>query len=322
MIHGGACQKVQTVPVFPVIGDGELPVGGPQPHHGFKENPAALLNVLPHRVEVGGKFHAGREQALAVLALALAEKLLPPLRHEPEGRVEAGQQLNGESGPVQLVPQGGILPCGTFKGAFSAAGHHVRRAVHQLRDIHPDSRDGQQAHGGQNGVASADFIRYYKGFPALIVRHGFQNAPGLVRGGVDAAAGALTAVFLFQQLPEESEGHGGLRGGAGLGDDVDGEVHVLHQIQHLPQRIAGKAVAHKVDAGRVLFLQIVIGRAQAVDDPTGPQIAAADADDHQRLGVCTDPLGRRLNPGKFPPVIVPGQVNPAGEFPAQTGSGL
>ena len=50
-------------------------------HHGFKQGAAAVLDILAHGVQVGGEDHRGREQALVVLALALAVKLLPPLVH-------------------------------------------------------------------------------------------------------------------------------------------------------------------------------------------------------------------------------------------------
>ena len=47
--------------------------------------PLPLLDVLTHGVQVRGELHAGGEEALVLLALALAVELLPPLRHEPEG---------------------------------------------------------------------------------------------------------------------------------------------------------------------------------------------------------------------------------------------
>ena len=94
---------------------------------------------------------------------------------------------------------------------------------------------------------------------------------------------------------EDAEGHGGLGGGAGLGDDVDGEIPVAHQLQHLQQRIGGQAVAREVDVRGILFLQIIVGGASdQVDDGPGAQIGAADADDHQSLGVRLDLLPQLL----------------------------
>ena len=44
-------------------------------------------------MEICGKHHRGREQALLVLALALAVKLLPPFVHHREARLVADQNL-------------------------------------------------------------------------------------------------------------------------------------------------------------------------------------------------------------------------------------
>ena len=219
-------------------------------------------------MEVGGEFRTGGKQALSVLALAFTEELLPPLSHKAEGGIEAGQQLNGETGPVQLVPQGGVLPRRTLKGIAGTDFHHFRSAGQKRRDVHTGRGDGQQAHSGENGVPAADVVRHHEGFPACVVRHGFQDALRLIRGGVNAAVGSLLAVFFLQRFPEEAERHGRLRGGAGFGDDVDGKVHVPHQIQHLAQRVSGEAVADKVDVGRVFLFQVVVWGAEAVDDPS------------------------------------------------------
>ena len=137
-----------------------------------------------------------------------------------------------------------------------------------------------------------------------------------VGGGVDAAGGLLLAVALFQQLTEEAEGHGRFGGGAGLGDHVDGEVHALHQLHGLGQRLAAEAVADEVDVGGVLLFQVIVGGAQALDNAPGPQIGAADADDHQSLGITLDLLGRRLDAPVLRPVIVTGQMHPAGKLAA------
>ena len=268
-VQGLARQEVQPVAVRLVRRDCQLSVGGTQAHHGLKHQALALLDVLAHGVEVRGELHAGGEEALALLALALAEELLPPLRHEPEGRVIAGQQFDGPARPVQLVPDGGVPPGGALEGGVLTDLHQIRRALHQGGDVHSGHGDGQQAHGGENAVAAAHVVRDHEGLPPLAVRQGFQGAPGLVGGGVDPLPGALRAVLLLQSLPEEAEGHGRLRGGAGLGDHVDGEVHVRHQVQHFSQGVRGEAVAHKVDVGGVLAPEVVVGRAQAVDDPPG-----------------------------------------------------
>ena len=322
VVHRRARQEVQPIAVRLIPRNGELSVRGTQPHDRLKEDPAALLNILPHGVQVRGKLHTGGEQALAVLSLALAVELLPPLRHKPEGRIVATQNFNGVPGPVQLIPQGGILPRGVGVGVVGADVHHLCRALHQGLHIHAGNGDGQQAHGGEDGIPSADVVRYHEGLPALGVRQRFQRAPGLVSGSVDTLTGFLLAVFLLQQFSEETECHGRLRGGTRFGDNVDGEIHIPHQIQHLAQCVTGEAVAHKVHIRRLFLFQIIIRGAQTVDHAAGSQIAAADADDHQRLRIALDLLGGSPDPGKFFPVIRLRQMHPTREFSAQAGAGL
>ena len=91
-----------------------------------------------------------------------------------------------------------------------------------------------------------------------------------VRGGEDPLPGAFPAVLFHQELPEEAEGGGGLRGGAGLGDHVDGEIHIPDELQDLLQRLGGEPVPGEVDVGGVLPLQVVVGGAQTLDDAPGP----------------------------------------------------
>ena len=221
-------------------------------------------------MQVRREFHAGGEEALALLALALAVELFPPLGHKPERGIIAGQKLNGAAGAVQLIPDGGILPGGAVVGGVLTGGHHLRRARHQLLNVHTGHGDGQQAHGCEDGVAAADVVRHHKRLPALRVGQGLQSAFLPVCGGINPHPCALFAVLFLQGSPEEPEGHGGLRGGTGFGDDIHGEIHILHQVQNFLQSICGQAVARKIDVGAVLFLQVVIGGAEAVDDTLGP----------------------------------------------------
>ena len=60
----------------------------------FHQRPLALLNVLPHRVQVGRQRHAGRENSFALLAFALSVELLPPLGHIKQLRIVAAQNLD------------------------------------------------------------------------------------------------------------------------------------------------------------------------------------------------------------------------------------
>ena len=313
--HGLAGQEVQAVHVLGVVGDDELALGG-KLHHGLKHEPLALLDILAHGVQVGGKLHAGGEQALALLALALAVQLLPPLGEEPEAGLIAGQQLHLLTALVQSVAGSGILPGGVLSAAHGQVGHGLGRAAHQLLNVDASHGDGQQTHSGEHGETTAHVVGHHELLVALSVGQTLQRAAGLIGGGVDALPGALLAVLLLQQSLEDAEGHSGLGGSTGLGDDVHGEVPVADKGDGLQQSVGGQAVAGKQDVGGVLLLQIIVGRGQQVDDSTGAQIGAADADDHQHLGLLLNLLGSGLDAGELLLVVVPGQIHPAGEVAA------
>ena len=312
-----AGQEVEPVHILRVVGDEELPLGGELDHR-LQHEALALLDILAHGVEVGGILHAGGEQALALLALALAVELFPPLGEEPEAGLIAGQQFHLLAPLVQGVAGGGILPSGVVRTGDGQCLHGLGRAVHQGLDVDAGHGDGQQAHGGEDRVAAAHLVGHHELLVALLIGQALQSPAGLVGGGVDALPGPLLAVLLLQHLLENAEGHGGLSGGARLGDHVHREVPVADEGDGLQQGVGGQAVAGEEDVGGVLFLQVVVGRAQQLDHGPGPQIGAADADDHQHLGLLLDALGGRLDAGKLLLVIVPGQGHPAGEIAAGT----
>ena len=313
--QGLAGQEVQPVHILRVVGDEELPLGGKLDHR-LQHESLTLLDILAHGVQVRGVLHAGGEQALALLALAFAVELLPPLGEEPEAGLVAGQQLHLLAPLVQSVAGGGILPGGVVRAGGGQGLHGLSRAVHQGLNVDTGHSDGQQAHGGEDGVAAAHLVRHHKLLIALLVGQALQGPAGLVGGGVDALPGALLAVLLLQHLLENAEGHGGLGGGARLGDHVHREVPVADEGDGLQQGVGGQAVAGEENVGGIFLLQVIVGGAQQFDHRPGAQIGAADADDHQHLGLLLDALGRRLDAGELLLVIVPGQGHPAGEVAA------
>ena len=316
-VHALARQEVQAVAICLVVGDGVLVLRRAEAHHRLKEMALALLDILPHGVQVGGELHAGGEQTLALLALGLAVQLLPPLGHKPEAGLIGRQDLDLLAAAVQLVPGGGVLPRGVGTHVRRRAGvHHLAGAVHQGVDVDARHGDGQQPHGGQHAVPAAHVVGHHKRLIALGVRQRLQRASVPVGGGVDALGGPLRSVLLLQQLAEEAERHCRLCGGAGFGDDIDGEVHAVQQLHDLAHVVGGQAVAHEVDVGGVLLFQIVVGGAQALDHAPGAQIGAADADDHQRLRVRLDARCRGLDAGKLLLVVVLRQAHPAGKVAA------
>ena len=82
-----------------------------------------------------------------------------------------------------------------------------------------------------------------------------------------------------------------------------------------------QTVAGKVDLGISLALaDIVVGTLQQLNGCPGAQIAAADADDHEHIGVIADLPGRALDPQDFFRGLPGGQVQPAQKIVAGAGA--
>ena len=271
-------------------------------------------------MQVGGEDDAGGHEALVVLAFALAVELLVPLVHHGEVGLVGGHQLNALALAVQDVAGGGVFVAVVVRRADGVGGAGVRSALHQLVDVAAGAGDGQQAHGGEHRVAAAHVVGHHKGGPALVVGLLFQGAAGLVGGGVDAVFGLFLAVAVFQILLEHPEGQRGLGGGAGFGDDVHAHPLAFAAGQDVVQvgrrdGVAGEEDLRGVFAGAVVHLAL-----DGLDGGTGAQIGAADADDHQHVGIRTDLLGGSLDAGEFLFVIVDGEVHPAQEIVAGAGA--
>ncbi len=70
--HAAPLKVVEAVHVLGVLPKGHLVLWLVDEHHRLKELPPPVLDILAQRVQVGGEHDGDREQALLVLALALA----------------------------------------------------------------------------------------------------------------------------------------------------------------------------------------------------------------------------------------------------------
>ena len=317
-LHGLAGQVVQAVDVLGSLLDDGLGAGVVHPQHGLKQVAGAVLNELADGVQVGGEVGCGGEDALVILALALGVELLEPLAHHGQRGLVVDQDLGALALAIEDVAQRRVLEGGV--GGHVAALADLARvlsALHHGLDVHAGCGDGQQTHGGQHGEASANVIRNHEGLIALRVGQRLQCAARLVGGGVDAALRTLLAVLLLQQLLEDAEGDGGLGGGAGLGDDVHGEVALADDLHHVVEVGRGDVVAHEVDLGDAGLANAVVHLALAeLDGCARAQVGAADADDNQHVAVALDLLRSRLDAGELFLVVVHRQIEPAQEIAA------
>ena len=269
-------------------------------------------------MQVGGEYCGGRENALVVLALALAEQLLVPFCHRHKARLIGYQHLHILALAVQNVAQCSVLVavvvvevCGQFLLCLCGA-------CHQCLDVAACNSDGQQTNSGQNRIASTHIIRYNEGLIALSIGQGLQRTLCLVSGCKNVILCAVLAVLLFHQLLEHTECQRRLCGGAGLGNDVDREVSALADGDHFIQIGGVDVVAHIVDVRSVLLQIVVERRLQEFDGSTSAQIRTANTDYNQYLRILLDLLGCCLDPCELFLVIVRRQSQPAEKIRAET----
>ena len=121
----------------------------------------------------------------------------------------------------------------------------------------PAAAMGSRPTAEKDGVAAADIVGDDEGGPALGVSQLLEGALGAVGGRIDALVGLFHAHLIFQQLAQHTEGQAGLGGGAGLGDDVDGEALALAQRDDVIQIGGADAVAAEVDLQAIVQLVVV-----------------------------------------------------------------
>ena len=289
VFHPLAGQVVQAVEILFVAGNAYLALRVLHRDDRFEEHPLPVLDILAHRVQVGGEDDRSREDALAVFALALAEKLLEPLAQILHLRVEAGEKFDFLALGVEQVAHGGVADGRIVSRAVGKRLFSILRAADHGFDVKTGQGDGHQADRRQHGKAAADVVLDDEGLVTLLVRERLEGSADLVGDGHDAAAGFLFAVGVFQMLLDQTEGHGRFGGGAALGDDHAGSVARLQQIQQF-----GRIILRQVLAGEDHFRSLEPQQggetvAERLDGGFCAEIRSTDADDHHQIDFLFNP---------------------------------
>ena len=134
-------------------------------------------------------------------------------------------------------------------------------------------------------------MRNHEALVILLGGQGFEGALLGIRDGNDAVCSLRLAVAGFNELLHNAEGHGGLGGGAALGDDDAGYVTLCGQVHQLCQVFLGEVVAGEDHLGGVLALEL-LGEAVAegLYHALGTQVAAADTDGNDQVYALFHPL--------------------------------
>ena len=290
-VNAFAGEVVEAIEVLVVGGHTEGVLALLDGEDGLEDGALAVLYPLAHGVEVGGKVNGGREDAFAILALALAIELFPPLGDIVELWLIVGKNFYLlASLMVEGVAGGCIDGCGVLvEGHGGGCGClHVAGSLDEGGDIETGAGNGEESYRGEDGETAADVVGDNEGGVALFVGCGTCSALMCVGDGDDDAACLSEATLLLALFLEQTEGEGCLGGGAGLGDIDDAEAAGLEKVGELGEVVFANIVASEEDGGiGAIVGEPLEGVAEGLDDGFGAEVAAADASDDDGVAELT-----------------------------------
>ena len=273
-----AREVVEPVGVAHLKGNGDAAARVLKAHDSLHQRARSVLNVLPHRVQIGGELNGSGEDTYAVFALALAVKLLPPLCHEAERRLVAAEYLDAAAMAVKVLTRRGVPPCGVFRRAQIELLECDDRGVYDSLYVDARDRHRKQADRRQNTVSAADIVGNDEALPAFGIGQGFECAAMRV-GRCEYVLFRGRAVLFLQHLSENAEGQRRFKGGSGFGYYVYIEVHVAETGDGIAQSIRRKAVSNEE------YLRIILrgNGAQKLDSAARAEVRASYADNYECL---------------------------------------
>ena len=196
-----------------------------------------LLDELSKWMKVCCKVRSCWEKSLAILTLALAVELLPPLWYIVKCWLKVSKDLDWLTLVVQYISYCCVLHsiwivevlCKTILSCWSCA-------FHKLIYISTAYCYWQKTNCCENWKTSSYIIRNYKCLIAFLCCKCLESSLCLVRCGVDSLCCALLAILLNKLLLEDSWSDTRLCCCTRLGDDVDREISVtdhLKQMSHV-----------------------------------------------------------------------------------------
>ena len=277
-------EEVQLVKVLGIRTDNDAAIGILNVDNGLEHHPLALLDELSHGVEVRSIGDGSGENALALLALGLAVKLLPPLAQILELGIVGNHYLN-------LFPEHGvkeIADCGILYGNIVLALKrelllHFGGACEHGADIKAGHHYRKQSYGSKDGETAAYVIGNNKRAVTLLSREGLQRTLPLIGDGDDALRSILV-ILLYKGL-YDAEGHGRLGRGAALGYHDASDIALGGKVHQLGKILLGEVVAGKnhVRSGLGALAELVEVARKGFNGAAGPEVGAADADDNDKV---------------------------------------
>ena len=178
----------------------------------LEDGALAILDPLAHRVKVGGEIHRCRENALAILTLALAVKLFPPLREIVELGIEVYENLDLLAALIESVAETSILLSGVLGRGVESGLLHILGSFEEFLDIMTCASDREKTHGSEHRETAANVVGDYVSFVTFLVGHNAECALLLVGDSHDEILGCILACLLLKLILEETESDSRLSG--------------------------------------------------------------------------------------------------------------
>ncbi len=187
-------------------------------------------------MKISCEFGRRREDPLAVLALALAEQLLPPFADEVQTGLETRKQFDVLPTRVQKTSGDGVVKsvvgrCRRTK-AVSAL---FCGALQHRTDIQASDRKRKETDRSKYRIASPDVARQVECDQGLVLGKVVQGSMLRVCYGHDTGACLFCTEPSNQLCFQDVEGNRSLKRRAGFRDDHDGEAVARKPVQQLSE---------------------------------------------------------------------------------------
>ena len=164
-------------------------------------------------MKVGRENSRSREQALVLLALALAVKLLEPFIHHRVCRLIADHHFNLFAASVKEISRCCVLVAVIlFNILVAKLIHCSSSALHDSVNVDSRNGNGKKSDSRKNGITSSDIVGNNESLIALCIRKSLERSSRLVRSSIDTLCRFLCAVLALKHLSENPESNRRLRG--------------------------------------------------------------------------------------------------------------
>ena len=287
LVNALACQEVQTIQVLLIRRHSERGVGLLNRDDSLEDGTFTILNPLTHRVKVGREVNRCREDALAILTLALSIELLPPFTKVMKLGLIVGHNLNllatlidgitGSSIDGSWVVLTRYIQCALLL--------HILSTLHEGSNIISSHSDRQQTYRSEHRETTTHIVRDDEGLVALLIRCGAGSTLLGIGNGHNHLLCLFLTTLVFTHLLQETERDGSLSGSTRLGNVDDTKLHTLQVVNQFREVVLADVVTSKQDAWSLGRLQPAKRVGEGINDHTGTQIGTTNTSHDNSLTI-------------------------------------